>query len=120
MLANRDCLDLVSLGMTGSLRNLFDGSISSSDVCGLPLPSAKSLWEARIKQEWEAGKAMQYSGYSFSTFGELIEAHRQQRNAWSAQRMYCWQAGADKLGVMMDIAVELVACQVSMGVVDKM
>lgn len=81
------------------------------DVCGLPLPSAKLLWEARSKQEWEAEKAMQYSGYPLSTFGELMEARRQHPNALSAQRMDCWQAGADKLGVMMDIAVELVACQ---------
>lgn len=78
-----------------------------NDYLTLPLLSAKSLWEARTQDEWEWEKAVDDTGYPLATFGELLAAQRSPDNPLYARKLNNWEAGADKLGMMMNIAVEL-------------
>lgn len=88
--------------------NTDEGACSNLDkVFCLPLSSTKTLWEARSREEWLVETTLDYSGYPLQTFGELFEVYKQSDIESYAQRLDSWQAGLDKLGVMMNIAIEL-------------
>ena len=83
---------------------------SFENYADLPLTSNRTLWEARDRTEWEAEKGLEAGvNYPLPTFGELVAAR--EAAAWdpaNASRLAMWEAGADKLGMMMNIAIELV------------
>lgn len=74
----------------------------------LALTSAKTAWEARTLGEWEAEKSFHDVSSPMATFGELIVAKRQSADPVHSRKLETWEAGVDKLGMMMNIAVELV------------
>lgn len=73
----------------------------------LPLMSGKSLWEARTREEWEYERDSQNFDDSLLTFGELMAALKRPEEPAHARKLDAWEVGADKLGMMMNIAVEL-------------
>lgn len=77
------------------------------DFHNLPLLSGKSIWEARTQEEWEAERCLDDVSYPLATFGELLAAQEKPGDAAHARKLNDWEAGADKLGMMMNIAVEL-------------
>ncbi|CAM1504925.1 Fc.00g025160.m01.CDS01 [Cosmosporella sp. VM-42] len=84
------------------------GCSTFNDFLSLPLTSAKTAWEARSLEEWEAETSLCGISYPIATFGELVSARKQPGDTVNARKLDTWEAGADKLGMMMNIAVELV------------
>ncbi|KAK4069552.1 uncharacterized protein Triagg1_6976 [Trichoderma aggressivum f. europaeum] len=74
----------------------------------LPLVSNKSLWEARSRQEWETERALQDACYPMTTFAELIEAKRRSNEPFYKRRLETWDAGVDKMGMLINIATDLI------------
>lgn len=83
----------------------------------LALPSSRTLWEARTREEWEAEKSAYDRAHPITTMGELsmcrgglgidTEATSEGHDAVSAQqRLMSWEAGADKMAIMMNIVIE--------------
>ncbi|KAL7934393.1 hypothetical protein V8C35DRAFT_41320 [Trichoderma chlorosporum] len=73
----------------------------------LPLVSNKSLWEARSREEWETEKALHDASYPMTTFDELVEAKRRSHEPFYRRRLETWDAGVDKLGMLINIATDL-------------
>lgn len=77
----------------------------------LPLCSARTMWEARSRTEWETEKLFhQVSTMSveLSHFGSLIDAHRGVGPRAGDDLLNMWDANTDKLGILMNIAVGLI------------
>ncbi|KAL6697258.1 hypothetical protein J3F84DRAFT_282663 [Trichoderma pleuroticola] len=74
----------------------------------LPLVSNKSLWEARSRQEWETERALQDACYPMTTFAELIEAKKRSNELFYKRRLETWDAGVDKMGMLINIATDLI------------
>jgi len=77
----------------------------------LPLPCAKSLWEARTEEEWVeeykmCGGAVSHAG--LDSFGDLMEANERLKEVSYARRLDVWNANADKLGTLLNAAVSTV------------
>ncbi|PNP55209.1 hypothetical protein FNYG_15536 [Fusarium nygamai] len=100
------CLWLI-IGCVITIENGKKCSICS-DMCSLPLPSSKLLWEARSLEEWQTEKAFFDMSCPFVTLGELVEAKANAGNPVEAQRLQGWEMGSDKMTVMLNIAVEFV------------
>jgi hypothetical protein len=69
--------------------------------------SSKTAWEARTRDEWASEKAYHDICRPMTTFGELVAARKRPRDPVNAQKLNTWEAGADKLALLMNIAVEL-------------
>ncbi|KAG5801371.1 hypothetical protein H9Q74_014206 [Fusarium xylarioides] len=100
------CLWLI-IGCVITIENGKKCSICS-DMCSLPLPSSKLLWEARSLEEWQTEKAFFDMSCPFVTLGELVEAKANAGNPVEAQRLQGWEMGSDKMTAMLNIAVEFV------------
>ncbi|RBA22372.1 hypothetical protein FPRO05_00719 [Fusarium proliferatum] len=100
------CLWLI-IGCVITIENGKKCSICS-DMCSLPLPSSKLLWEARSLEEWQTEKAFFDMSCPMITLGELVEAKSNTGNPVEAQRLQTWEMGSDKMAAMLNIAVEFV------------
>lgn len=69
----------------------------------LPLASSKVLWEARSQEEWKEESALHNADNPISTLGELVAAKKHPEVSLNAKRLQAWEAGADKLGVLLNI-----------------
>ncbi|UKZ82669.1 hypothetical protein TrVFT333_010463 [Trichoderma virens FT-333] len=74
----------------------------------LPLVSNKSLWEARTREEWETEKALHDASYPMTTFDELVQAKRRSNELFYRRRLETWDAGVDKMGMLINIATDLI------------
>lgn len=74
----------------------------------LPLVSNKTLWEARTLTEWETEKALYDTSYPMSTFDQLVEAKRRSHEPFYQRKLETWDAGVDKMGMLMNIAIDLI------------
>ena len=76
----------------------------------IPLPSSKSLWEARTQSAWEAeyeaNRMLQMSG--LVNLGHLIDLQRSQYTAISARKLDLWNASIDNLGSLLNLVVTMV------------
>jgi hypothetical protein len=77
-------------------------------VSFLPLVSNKTLWEARSLAEWETEKALYDASYPMTTFDELVEAKRRSTQPLYRRKLETWDAGVDKIGILLNIATELI------------
>lgn len=75
----------------------------------LPLPSSKTLWEARGEEEWELERsaATAHIDNTLQSFGDLLD-HYDLHNGQSRKRMDVWHTGIDSLGLMLNLCTELV------------
>ncbi|KAJ9156128.1 hypothetical protein NKR23_g1121 [Pleurostoma richardsiae] len=83
------------------------GLIASRDK---PLCTAKAMWEARTREEWETERAFHEVSLLHTdmwSFGALMDAH-EGGGPLNAMRLDAWEAGTDKLGALMSIAICLV------------
>lgn len=78
------------------------------DLDSLPLCTNKTQWEARSQGEWETEKAFYNISPPVLTFGELLNARRNSNDPLNAQTLQSWEAGADKMGLMMNIATAFI------------
>lgn len=69
----------------------------------LPLASSKILWEARSEEEWEEENTLHIASSPISTLGELMAAKKRSDIPLNAKRLQAWEAGADKLGMLLNI-----------------
>ena len=71
----------------------------------LPLPAAKAQWEAKSEEAWlrELGSGIS----SFTTFGQLTEAKKRRSEAFYGQCLDSWNAEADHLGFLLNLAVTM-------------
>ncbi|KAL7910420.1 hypothetical protein GGI35DRAFT_366288 [Trichoderma velutinum] len=95
------------------MSRIISPSVSSSFIRAyplhmLPLVSNKSLWEARSREEWETEKALQDASYPMTSFAELIEAKRRSTELFYRRRLETWDAGVDKMGMLINIATDLI------------
>ncbi|RSL49951.1 hypothetical protein CEP54_012181 [Fusarium duplospermum] len=74
----------------------------------LPLLSSKMLWEAQTREEWQLEKTLYDVGNPVMTLGALVKAKRNPEDPLHAQELQCWEAGTDKLAIMLDIATQFV------------
>ncbi|KAH6670595.1 hypothetical protein B0J14DRAFT_99524 [Halenospora varia] len=76
----------------------------------IPLPSPKSMWEARCASEWEAERdhACRNLNHGMATFGDLIDAHREATQQSNARTLDIWNAGADNLSSLLNLAIAMV------------
>ncbi|KAJ8099055.1 hypothetical protein POJ06DRAFT_255835 [Lipomyces tetrasporus] len=77
----------------------------------LPVCSAKTMWEARTREEWESELAFHEVGRirrELWNLGALVDAHRQSYDPMSAFLLDAWDASTDKLGTLMSLCVSLV------------
>ncbi|CAM1508646.1 Fc.00g054940.m01.CDS01 [Cosmosporella sp. VM-42] len=74
----------------------------------LPLISSKTLWEARSQEEWETEKLFYDASCPMIKFGELVQARRNSADPRHAQKLENWEAGADKMAVLINIATAFV------------
>ncbi|KAI8649456.1 Zn(2)-C6 fungal-type domain-containing protein [Fusarium sp. Ph1] len=74
----------------------------------LPLLSSKMLWEAQTREEWQLEKTFYDIGNPVMTLGALVKAKRNSEDPLHAQELQCWEAGTDKLAIMLDIATQFV------------
>ncbi|PSN59305.1 hypothetical protein BS50DRAFT_508558 [Corynespora cassiicola Philippines] len=72
-----------------------------------PLISPKAMWEARTQEEWKGEKDFHSSRAPIKMFGELIDARRRPNDPSNARKLEAWEAGTDKLGFLMNLAVTL-------------
>jgi hypothetical protein len=79
------------------------------DLDDMPLLSNKTLWEARSYEEWQVEKAFYDVSSPVLTLGELLRIKRNPGHPLNEQRLRTWDAGADKMGVMLNIAIEFVS-----------
>lgn len=74
----------------------------------LPVVSNKTLWEARSTTEWQTEKALYDASDPMTSFEELVDAKRRSHQPYYRRKLETWNAGADKMGIMLNIAAELV------------
>lgn len=76
----------------------------------LPLPSHKSLWEANTHSVWQSEYDAWCTMHSrgLSRFGDLIDAHKLAGDMANARRLDVWNAGADSLGILLNIATAMI------------
>lgn len=83
--------------------------------CGLledlPLISNKTLWEARSREEFHVEKAFYDVSGPMVTLGELVKVRKNQTDPLSAQKLQTWEAGSDKMAVLLNIATDFVWTQ---------
>ncbi|KAM0227277.1 hypothetical protein ACHAPO_011697 [Fusarium lateritium] len=79
---------------------------------GLALPSSKTLWEARTREEWQMEKNFFDSGCAVMTLGELVDAMTSPRGSDATQKLQNWETGSDNLAAMLKVAVEFVWGQI--------
>lgn len=76
----------------------------------LPLPGHKSLWEANTHSVWrleyDTWGTMRNQG--IGRFGDLIDAHKRAGELVDASRLDVWNAGADSLSILLNIATTMV------------
>ena len=72
----------------------------------LPLPAPQMQWEARTKEAWleELGA----EGSVMTTFGSLVNVKQHMNEQESKQKLGVWNAKTDRLGSLLNIAVDLV------------
>lgn len=99
------------MSLVHSCVNSIEADIPCS-VCGIiedmPLLSSKTLWEARSSEDWQVEKAFYEASSPVLTLGELARARTSPSHPLNEQRLQIWEAGADKLAVMMNIALEFI------------
>lgn len=66
------------------------------------------MWEARSEQQWQEEKAFHDISHPFRTFGELMRAKRRPNGAGNVERLDMWEAGTDKMGLLMNFAIAFV------------
>lgn len=77
----------------------------------LPLCSAKTMWEARTREEWEMERAFYEAGRirgELWNLGALVDAHQQPHDPLKASLLDDWNASIDALGTLMNICVSLI------------
>ena len=76
----------------------------------LPLPSHKSIWEADSHTVWQSEYDIWGTTYSrgLSRFGDLIDAHKRASDKSHARKLDAWNAGADSLGILLNIATGMI------------
>ncbi|UPL00162.1 hypothetical protein LCI18_011096 [Fusarium solani-melongenae] len=74
----------------------------------LPLLSSKMLWEAQTREEWQLEKTLYDVSSPVITLGALVKAKRNPEDPLHAQELQCWEAGTDKLAIMLDMATQFV------------
>ncbi|KPM45832.1 hypothetical protein AK830_g686 [Neonectria ditissima] len=71
-----------------------------------PLPSPKSLWEARTRSTWlseyEMYKSMPRNG--LEVFGDLIDACKQSEVGSNRLKLNVWNAQSDSLGILLSLS----------------
>ncbi|CAI6100967.1 unnamed protein product [Clonostachys chloroleuca] len=70
------------------------------------LCSAKTIWEARSREEWEEERAIQDMGrlhIDLWSLGALLDAQRHPEDPMYAQLLEIWGANTDKMGVLMSV-----------------
>lgn len=73
----------------------------------LPVVSSKTLWEARSTTEWQTEKALYDASDPMTSFEELVNAKRRSNQPYYRRKLETWDAGADKMGILLNIAAEL-------------
>ena len=76
------------------------------DLDQVPLIGSKTMWEARTLEEWQVEKAFHDTTNPIATMGELVETKRNLTNPLNAQKLQAWEAGSDKLAMMLNIVLE--------------
>ena len=66
------------------------------------------LWEAQTREEWQLEKTLYDASNPVMTLGALVKAKRNPEDPLHAQELQCWEAGTDKLAIMLDIATQFV------------
>ncbi|KAH8803641.1 hypothetical protein F5884DRAFT_510772 [Xylogone sp. PMI_703] len=77
--------------------------VIADDFHLLPLPSPKVRWEARNQETWH--RVSEVSRLDMSTVGDLIDVHRTTGDSSNRERLDYWNARADNLGLLLNIAV---------------
>lgn len=87
----------------------------------LALPSSRTLWEAQSQEEWAAERSIYDTRHPITTMEELSLCRRSsdiefatvasaaanhQPTMSAQQRLFDWEAGGDRLTVMMNIVTE--------------
>lgn len=78
-------------------------------VTDLPLPSPKTLWEAKNRAEWES----EYSAhcathkYGVHTMGMLIDAHKQNHDPAKSLILDYWNSRADNLSSLLNLVASM-------------
>ena len=71
----------------------------------LPLPSPKTVWEARTQSIWEAEyeacRCARTNG--LVTLGDLIDAQQSAYTPYNARKLDIWNAGVDNLGCLLNL-----------------
>jgi hypothetical protein len=75
----------------------------------LPLPSPKTLWEAKNRVEWEAEYSTHCATHDHGvyTMGMLIEAHKHSDDPAKSQILDYWNSRADNLGNLLNIVASM-------------
>lgn len=75
----------------------------------LPLPSPKTLWEARDEEEWERERsaAAAHTDNTLHSFGDLLD-QCDLHDVRSRKRMDVWHTGIDSLGLMLGLCTDLI------------
>jgi hypothetical protein len=83
---------------------------STQRFLALPLPSHKSIWEANTPTVWQSEYDVRGTIYSrdLSRFGDLIDAHKRAGDITHARKLDAWNAGADSLGILLNIATAMI------------
>ncbi|KAL9468428.1 hypothetical protein ACSS6W_010122 [Trichoderma asperelloides] len=82
-------------------------SMAEYPISLLPVVSSKTLWEARSITEWETEKALYDASDPMTSFDELVNAKRKSNQPYYRRKLETWDAGADKMAIMLNIAAEL-------------
>jgi hypothetical protein len=74
-----------------------------------PLPSAKSVWEAKTEEEWARAYASTDMGCigAFSILNDLAQANQETDDPDNERRMEMWNSGVDNFGMLMNIAAPI-------------
>lgn len=78
-------------------------------IMELPLASAKTLWEAKTREEWE----FEYSACNnmreigIDTLGMLIEAYKRNDDPTNSRLLDHWNGRADNLGSLLNIVASM-------------
>jgi len=82
----------------------------SQSYRGLILPCSRSLWEASSEQAWlqqyESTRLQRANG--LVTLGDLIDAQNNSFMPFEARRLDEWNAGADGLGMLLNMVGTMV------------
>lgn len=78
----------------------------------LPLPTPKSLWEAKTRVEWEAEYTAYTSGHGpvtqcINTMIMLVDVHRKSHEPFNRQLLDHWNSGADNLSNLLNLAASI-------------